>query len=212
MSKVFCIGVWKTGTTSVGKAANILVGGKHDGNTEYIEDKGTHIGNMHRGSYETGKKSFNALIKDYTTFDDAPWNRSFTLEYLKECPQYKFILSTRNPDEWHYSAYTFYRKLNEQGMITPEEVWGMYNLEFKWVFGDSFNTTKIIGDNQFAGMIKLKSLWIDWFNLRNEKVREMFKGNFLEYNISDGLGWGPLCNYLGKDVPSEPFPVLNSQN
>jgi len=212
MSKVFCIGVWKTGTTSVGKAINLLVGGKHYGNTEYVEGGGYHIGNMDQGSYKSGKKSFNALIKDYTTFDDNPWNRSFTLEYLKECPQYKFILSTRDPDEWHYSAYTFYRKLQEQDKVNPYHVWGMYAKEFKWVFGNSFDATRIVGDNQFAGMIKQKALWVDWFNKRNEKVKEMFKGNFLEYNISEGLGWEPLCNYLGKDIPTEPFPRLNVQN
>lgn len=29
----------------------------------------------------------------------------------------------------------------------------------------------------------------------------------LEYTIGDG--WQPLCEFLGKDIPSQPFPRLN---
>ena len=29
----------------------------------------------------------------------------------------------------------------------------------------------------------------------------------LEYQL--GQGWGPLCNFLGKDIPDIPFPHVN---
>jgi hypothetical protein len=31
--------------------------------------------------------------------------------------------------------------------------------------------------------------------------------NLLEYRVGDG--WGPLCRFLGQDIPSEPFPQSN---
>jgi hypothetical protein len=33
------------------------------------------------------------------------------------------------------------------------------------------------------------------------------KGQFLEYDPHQG--WGPLCEFLGKPVPEEPFPSGN---
>jgi hypothetical protein len=31
----------------------------------------------------------------------------------------------------------------------------------------------------------------------------------LEFRLEDG--WGPLCKFLGKEVPNEPFPVKNKR-
>jgi len=210
MSKAFCLGVWKTGTTSVGKALNQLIGGYHDGNTDWSDHRALHLKNIVDGN--TSKiASLNHLISRYSTFDDNPWNRSMVIEELKNYKKYKYILTTRDPDEWHYSAYSFYRKKMERGELSGFDIWSLYQAEFKWVLGDSVDLTQVVEDD-FSGMVKHKSFWVDWFNQRNEKVKGMFKGNLLEYNISDGLGWEPLCNYLGKEIPTKPFPRLNSQN
>ncbi|KAH6641161.1 P-loop containing nucleoside triphosphate hydrolase protein [Chaetomium tenue] len=41
-----------------------------------------------------------------------------------------------------------------------------------------------------------------------EMVRKMVpKEKILEFRLADG--WGPLCEFLGKPVPDEPFPRLN---
>lgn len=42
----------------------------------------------------------------------------------------------------------------------------------------------------------------------NERVRALVpKDNLLEFNPKDG--WGPLCAFLGKNVPAEDFPKVN---
>lgn len=60
-----------------------------------------------------------------------------------------------------------------------------------------------------------KYLWKDdfetygreYFRRQNDLVRKLMAdrpGDFLEYNINQG--WGPLCQFLGKEVPQEEFP------
>ena len=46
------------------------------------------------------------------------------------------------------------------------------------------------------------------FIMHNEHVRKTApKHNFLDFQPSDG--WAPLCAFLGKEVPSGPFPHIN---
>jgi hypothetical protein len=65
-------------------------------------------------------------------------------------------------------------------------------------------------DKDLEGMIKYKSKWLDWFQSRNDYVKNLFSSSqLLEYNISDKLGWEPLCNFLDKPIPKKSFPNLN---
>ena len=46
------------------------------------------------------------------------------------------------------------------------------------------------------------------FIKHNEHIRSVVpKERLLEYNLGDG--WGPLCKFLGKPVPDEPYPWIN---
>ncbi len=36
------------------------------------------------------------------------------------------------------------------------------------------------------------------------------KDRLLEWTVEDG--WEPLCEFLGKDVPNEPFPHVNTRD
>jgi hypothetical protein len=58
-----------------------------------------------------------------------------------------------------------------------------------------------------------QNIWADDFpangrlayQQHNDSVRELGKGReFLEYNVKDG--WGPLCKFMDKPVPDQPFP------
>jgi hypothetical protein len=55
------------------------------------------------------------------------------------------------------------------------------------------------GDREYA---------IETFERHNEEVkRHVPAENLLVYEV--GEGWGPLCEFLGVEVPDEPFPHLN---
>ena len=49
------------------------------------------------------------------------------------------------------------------------------------------------------------------FVAHNDKVRKLVPAErFLEFSPSQG--WGPLCQFLRKDIPNEPFPYINQGN
>ena len=46
------------------------------------------------------------------------------------------------------------------------------------------------------------------FNKWNKSVQQYIPDeNILVYQVKDG--WGPLCKFLDKPIPNEPFPYLN---
>lgn len=48
------------------------------------------------------------------------------------------------------------------------------------------------------------------FAAHNEAVKNAIPANqLLVYEVKDG--WGPLCEFLGKPVPSDPFPRTNDR-
>ena len=51
---------------------------------------------------------------------------------------------------------------------------------------------------------------IEAFIAHNEAVKNTIPADqLLVYEVKDG--WGPLCEFLGKPVPSEPFPRTNDR-
>lgn len=122
-SKIFCISIQRSGTTSVGK---------------FLKDHGYHTSGYgeysKKWSYEWSKgnveKIFNSLeFRSYQAFEDSPW---YYPDFYKviHCryPKAKFILFQRDPDKWfdsmlrHSKGKTLgnthrhckiYRRLNE---------------------------------------------------------------------------------------------------
>lgn len=46
--------------------------------------------------------------------------------------------------------------------------------------------------------------------VRGLMIRLGREKDLLEWRVEDG--WGPLCKFLGKEVPSEPFPTANDRD
>ena len=51
------------------------------------------------------------------------------------------------------------------------------------------------------------------FDAYDRRVRQFFSDKpwerFIEFNMFSGDGWAKLCAFLGRDIPSEPFPWDN---
>ncbi|MGB0757573.1 MAG: sulfotransferase family protein [Patescibacteria group bacterium] len=92
MSKVFCIGFHKTGTTSLGKALSELgysvCGCRHD---------------MQLSAEHKDKETLSKVIGAYDAFQDNPWPLLFR-ELDKWYPGSKFILTVRDVDKWYQSV------------------------------------------------------------------------------------------------------------
>ena len=63
-------------------------------------------------------------------------------------------------------------------------------------------------DSQFSNDPSVRQRCLSGFRQHREEVlRTIPKDRLLIFNLSDG--WGPLCEFLGKPVPSEPFPHVD---
>ena len=191
--KVFCIGTWKTATTSVGQALNFLYKGKHQAYS--FENQNLYLNNNF--------KELANISKNIQTFDDSPWNCIEVWTKLEKLyPNSKFILSIRDEEEWFNSMKSWYggdlntfrrSRFHKKTYDNQLKQFG-YNIEKMSVFNDS-----------------TKKMWIDWYNKRNTYVKEYFKNTdrLLILNFKDGNLWDKLCTFLNKKIPIINFPNLN---
>lgn len=95
--KVFCIGWLKTGTTSIG-AALAHLGYNH---LSYQQDL----------CHSTCIERILSEVQYYDSFDDLPWNRERVIKRLvKDFPNAKFIMTSRNLEEWFVSYEKYFEK------------------------------------------------------------------------------------------------------
>jgi len=171
--KVFGIGVAKTGTTSLTEALKIL---------GYSAIHSTEI---------------------YRLYDEvnAATDTSIAVRY-KELdiifPNSKFILTTRDLNDWLASFEAHARKL----VIDDLDLYRRF--EFSWI------RAKLFGKVQFD-----KDLFAQGYKRHYQDVNDYFRNrpqDILILNICDGEGWPKLCSFLNKPIPSVPFPNLNKRN
>ncbi|MEM9213311.1 MAG: sulfotransferase family protein [Cyanobacteria bacterium P01_F01_bin.150] len=179
MSKIFCIGLSKTGTSSLNSAL------------EHLGFKAKHFPFM---SYRKGNLVLNPEhVDNYDAFSDTPVANCF--KYLdKKYPNSKFIYTVRDKEAWLKSCEKHYA-------ISPLNLSLIYK-QFKWVhlqyslYGClNFNKEKFSGaysrhDNNV----------LEYFDTSSR---------LLVLNICDGEGWDKLCPFLNKSIPDISFPKSN---
>jgi hypothetical protein len=193
--KVFCVGTWKTGTTSMGHALHTIMGGKHQ--------KWDH---KNRLLYFNNKfEDIFRISKRHRTFDDTPWNCIDVWPKLKEMyPNSKYILTLREEESWFNSMVKWYRgdlnTFNHSHIVK-----GIYDRQLK-PFGFDIEDMAVLENS--------KEHWIEWYRKRNKHLIDAFRGTdrLLTYNITTEKGWETLCNFLEKDIPTEEFPHLNKND
>ena len=137
--------------------------------------------------------------------DEPDWDRAFAgyksavdwpsaffwRELAAYYPDAKVLLTLRSSESWYASMEkTIFRVLRES---TDSESVGV-NLIAKRVFG---------------GRIDDRAHAIATFERNTNEVQAAFgTDRLLTYNIGDG--WEPLCRFLDRPVPDEPFPRTNS--
>ncbi|MCA9608629.1 MAG: hypothetical protein KC619_23660 [Myxococcales bacterium] len=183
--KVFCLGLSRTGTRSLTAALHTVgVDVVH-----YPVDADTFR------ALETGKLDFEFLkafdgISDITV---SPYYPQLDAMY----PNAKFILTTREEETWlrscknHWSGRDPFEKAPSKGRAIHMKIrrflraatYGTYRYHperFRWVYRNHV-----------------------------EAVRRYFAdrpGKLLEIDIVGGAGWGPLCEFLDRPIPDQPFP------
>ena len=201
--KIFCIGLNKTGTTSLVDAwrdlgyDRIYSGIDKPTLREIMPKKVKINGNsIIRSGFNSDFDTLRLVLSGYDCFKDRPFNTNHLYSWLDEnYNDSKFILTVRDEDEWWDSVN---RWLSNLSRFHDTEDKRSNKIQ---LYKDHFNTTEFTKDS-----------FINYYRDYNNKVREYFKGrsNFLEINICNGDGWKTLCPFLEKVIPNKQFPKSNT--
>jgi hypothetical protein len=135
---------------------------------------------------------------------------SFYGELMEAFPEAPVILTVRDPGRWYESVRsTIYgiHKLSA-GPAPVRLAFALAGLFAPAVTGIARLADAILWDGLFDGRFEDRSYAIEMFHRHNEEVRRRVPPErLLVYDVKEG--WAPLCDFLGVEVPDEPFPHLN---
>ena len=184
VSKVFGIGLSKTGTSSLDRALNELgIQSIH-----FPSDPTTHR-ELLEGNYRL------SILQQYQAATDIPI-APFYAQLDGIYPNSKFILTVRDRESWLSSVSHHWEFMWQ---------WAEHDRHFCEFL--KFITACAYGVHRFQ---RARFTYVYDRHLRN--VREYFRKrpqDLLVLDICSGDGWERLCPFLGVPVPERPFPVAN---
>jgi len=201
VTKVFCIGFNKTGTTSVRVA---------------LEELGYRVGNQPEAEMfvdDWASRNFVRIVEYCTAFDafqDVPFSLPFTYQALDVAfPGSKFILTVRRDSEtWYRSLTTFHAKLFGAGKMPTEDDlarasyrhqgWMLLLMQKLYEFpaGDPYN----------------KACLVRAYEMHNAMVHEYFRhrpADLLTIDLTVEDSYLQFCHFLGKPPQGRVFPWKN---
>ena len=155
---------------------------------------------------------WDALLGGYRATLDWP-ACSFYRELMERYPEAKVLLTVRDPERWYESMRGTIYELSRvtRASLISRVVFAFFRLVAFGAFGPIARDTladEIIWDGTFGGRFEDKAHAIGVFERHNEEVKRTIPPEkLLVYEVREG--WGPLCEFLGVEVPDEPFPRLN---
>ncbi|MEJ2088369.1 MAG: sulfotransferase [Gammaproteobacteria bacterium] len=141
---------------------------------------------------------FDKLFEGYRASVDWP-SCNFWREQMAWYPDAKVILSERDPDRWYASImntiYPF--SVEARKMDDP-----LMQRRSKMVF-------ELVWDGVFDGRMEDKDHVIGVYLAHNQAVKdEVPPEKLLVFESSQG--WAPLCEFLDRPLPDEPYPKVNT--
>jgi hypothetical protein len=134
---------------------------------------------------------------------------TFYGELMEEYPDAKVILTVRDPQRWYESAYNTIYTMTRAASSSP--VFYLASLVFpraKGVKRARRMIEEIVWERDLDGRFEDREYAIETFERHNEKVEQsVTPEKLLVYEVKEV--WGPLCEFLGVEVPDKPFPQLN---
>tara|TARA_R110002012_G_scaffold48720_2_gene126564 strand:+ start:2083 stop:2718 length:636 start_codon:yes stop_codon:yes gene_type:complete len=200
--KVFCIGLNKTGTTTLEKI---------------LKDFNYKLGDQSSGEllfndwYRRDFKSIIALSKTADAFQDAPFSFPFTFIALDQnFPKAKFILTLRDSSEqWYKSLIKFHSNLWSDGTAVPTKK-DLINAVYLYR-GFPYEVHKLIFKTPDEDLYN-KEILLDYYNNHNYQVMEYFRSRpekLLVINVSNDNDYLRLCDFLNKKPIHKTFPWEN---
>jgi hypothetical protein len=131
----------------------------------------------------------------------------FADELIKAYPEGKIIVNYREDVEaWHRSVVNSWSTAEKRaGWIHPLLVW--FHAKMFWV---NVNEHRLTYGGLWRGDYRknAKAAYRDHYAMLEELTKGMGSDRVLQFKAQDG--WGPLCKFLGKDVPDEEYPNRNA--
>jgi hypothetical protein len=200
--KIFCIGMNKTGTTSLAEA---------------MEDLGYLMGNQYEAEHyllDWEKRDFSRIIahcRHAQFFQDVPFSMPETYKVMDETfGGAKFILTIRDDaDQWVNSLIRFHTKLwspdgnppRKEHLVNVDRrytgwAWDLVRLSYETTEDDLYNQELLKGQYH-----RYNQEVIDYFSNRPQDL--------LVLNVADDNAYEKLCLFLGKPVTQQSFPWKN---
>jgi Sulfotransferase domain len=140
-----------------------------------------------------GRPDWEAMFEGYNSTIDAPGCK-FWRELSEYYPQAKVLHSIRDPDAWFDST--------QNSIFAPDA----HSLNPKPPY-DRFFAHSL---RPYQGGIHDRAFMTDYFRRHSVEVERTIPSHrLLVYEVSQG--WGPLCAFLGVQVPDAPFPLTNTR-
>jgi hypothetical protein len=182
-TRIFGIGMHKTGTTSLHAALELLG----------FDSAHWQSGNWAWAIWEEMKSlGRSPTLEKHYALSDLPI--SILYEQLDAAyPGSKFILTTRNEAAWLSSARNH---------------WSHNRNPFRWEW-DAYPFSHRIHQEVYGQKEFDAAVFVARFRRHNAEVREYFKdrpGDLLVMDMDHNAGWPELCRFLGKPVPAAPYP------
>lgn len=186
--RIFGIGFYKTGTTTLYEALRVLgyrtINGDTPGSYPGADDGATLLRQIEAGNYR---------LPTFDLFDAFTDNPYFHLwrEIYAQFPDARYILTVRDEARWIDSCVRFFANRR----VRPMRV---------WMFGPHANPASSEASRQ---------AWLDAYRAHNAAVRAHFAsappGRFIELDLIGQPRWDELCAFLGRPVPDVPLPHAN---
>ena len=195
--RVICIGLPRTGTSSLKEALEILGFGPCHHMVELFQKPEQTVTFLR--AYNGEQVDFRTLLQGYRSTVDLP-----TLHFYEEIhrvyPRAKLILTVRDSDDKWFASFQ-----NTIGRLVQDQTydWCVYPLRF-------LRLQNRLGRKAVQRWLRdygsITSTMHDQHNRR--MIEENKENNLLIYNVKEG--WKPLCQFLGVDEPKDvPFPNAN---
>ncbi len=153
-----------------------------------------------------GDADWDSVFAGYRATVDWP-GAAFWRELVEHYPQAKVVLSVRDPHSWYESTYETIYQFATQPAASPDG--DAAGRRFRERMLPTIR--EIIWDGTFGGRFDDEAHAIAVFEAHNAEVRAAVPADrLLVHHVAQG--WEPLCDFLGVDVPPEPFPHVNERD
>lgn len=142
-----------------------------------------------------GEPDWDSVFDGYRSVTDNPacvyWR-----ELAEFYPRSKVLLTIRDPESWFDSV--------SETIHSPRMLASLEGSEVMRMFEGTFL-------KQFGARINDRSFMIDWYARNNQEIIDTIPAErLLVFHPKEGRE--PLCQFLGVEVPPEPFPRVNSRD